>query len=560
MTLPQVRWLTFFTRPANKGKELMLEYNERAAVSRIIIPALIEAWGTTDRQRYVAWNAAVESARAGSITALDEIEHWLRLLPETVTPAELEERHPGAYGECKLAFPVLLQERRHSPIKVRSRALHHLGEIRRVSTAARELHSAGWSASAGPEGDTGVLRCLGALLSQSHASLRDLYEVSTPDVERLVDLVTTDPHVYGARLMGGGFGGNVLALTTAEHAAEVVTRTQSLFYEPEQRQAEKEGSVMVSTPGDGLSALDFETATRTTLEFFNANWRESERFREPICRMLDQLIPDPSSPEIWPVIVAAGRGRRAKESGIPVPKPLASVAGTPALKWVLEAVQTEQLRVRPPVIIVSPSTEAAVRDLLQDHEVIYVTQPRALGTGDAVLCACEHMRNYRGRTLVVWGTQPVLRPETVRRTVRLAAIFPDYDMVVPTTLISHPYAPLLRDEQGNVRASRETYLEQAKGSAFGETNIGLFVAWNEVLFRILSELRQALWQESERCYRRPGGELGFPNELITYLSERPGGVLASPIADFREEKGIKSHQDLAVCERYLRELGASPRR
>jgi CTP:molybdopterin cytidylyltransferase MocA len=399
-----------------------------------------------------------------------------------------------------------------------------------------------------------VLRCLGALLSQSHASLRDRYEVSTPDVERLIDFVTADTRVYGARLMGGGFGGNVLALTTAEHAGDVVARMQSLFYEPEHRHAVAEGSVMVSTPGDGLSALDFETATRATVEFFNSAWRDSERFREPIRRMLDQLIIDPAATETWPVIVAAGRGRRARESGIPVPKPLVPVAGTPALKRVLDAIQSMELRMRPPVIIVSPETERPVRDLLQGYDVIYATQPHALGTGDAVLCAHELMKDFRGRTLVIWGTQPVIRAETVRGTIRLAAIFPDYDMVVPTAVTSDPYAPLLRDECGNVRASRETHLEHAECSRYGETNIGLFVVSNVVLFRVLSELRQAFWLENERRYDRPGGELGFPNELITHLCGRRGGVLASPIADFREEKGIKSQADIAVCERYIREL------
>jgi galactokinase len=52
---------------------------------------------------------------------------------------------------------------------------------------------------------------LGALLSASHASLRDLYEVSTPAVEATVERMRA-AGATGARLMGGGFGGSVLAL------------------------------------------------------------------------------------------------------------------------------------------------------------------------------------------------------------------------------------------------------------------------------------------------------------------------------------------------------------
>jgi galactokinase len=55
------------------------------------------------------------------------------------------------------------------------------------------------------------LRELGALLDASHASLRDLYEVSTPELERTVN-ATRDAGAAGARVIGGGFGGSVLGL------------------------------------------------------------------------------------------------------------------------------------------------------------------------------------------------------------------------------------------------------------------------------------------------------------------------------------------------------------
>ena len=57
----------------------------------------------------------------------------------------------------------------------------------------------------------GDLPAVGGLLDASHASLRDLYEVSTPAVERAVKRLREDG-AAGARLMGGGFGGSVLGL------------------------------------------------------------------------------------------------------------------------------------------------------------------------------------------------------------------------------------------------------------------------------------------------------------------------------------------------------------
>ncbi|MFL6192576.1 MAG: galactokinase [Thermoanaerobaculia bacterium] len=53
---------------------------------------------------------------------------------------------------------------------------------------------------------------LGKLLYASHESLRDDYEVSTPEIDRLVDLARQEPDVYGARITGGGFGGSIVVV------------------------------------------------------------------------------------------------------------------------------------------------------------------------------------------------------------------------------------------------------------------------------------------------------------------------------------------------------------
>jgi galactokinase len=53
---------------------------------------------------------------------------------------------------------------------------------------------------------------LGELLRASHISLRDDFEVSTPEVDAVVERAWAVPGCLGARIMGGGFGGSVLAL------------------------------------------------------------------------------------------------------------------------------------------------------------------------------------------------------------------------------------------------------------------------------------------------------------------------------------------------------------
>ncbi|HUY74280.1 MAG TPA: galactokinase family protein [Candidatus Dormibacteraeota bacterium] len=59
---------------------------------------------------------------------------------------------------------------------------------------------------------------IGVLLNESHQSLRDDFEVSTPTVDALVERARLGPGCRGARIMGAGFGGSVLALVDREQA------------------------------------------------------------------------------------------------------------------------------------------------------------------------------------------------------------------------------------------------------------------------------------------------------------------------------------------------------
>jgi galactokinase len=85
------------------------------------------------------------------------------------------------------------------------RARHVVSENRRVLDTVAALRS----------GDDAALR---ALFAASHESLRDDFEVSVPDVDRLVTIAQADPDVLAARMTGGGFGGSIVALARRGHA------------------------------------------------------------------------------------------------------------------------------------------------------------------------------------------------------------------------------------------------------------------------------------------------------------------------------------------------------
>ncbi|HOA87000.1 MAG TPA: galactokinase [Microbacteriaceae bacterium] len=105
------------------------------------------------------------------------------------------------------------------------RARHVLTENARVLAAVTLLDAHGDPARSG-DALARDMRAIGALLDASHASLRDDFEVSTPELDLAAESARA-AGALGARMTGGGFGGAVIALVpTAQNAAiaEAVTR------------------------------------------------------------------------------------------------------------------------------------------------------------------------------------------------------------------------------------------------------------------------------------------------------------------------------------------------
>src|SRR5262249_49433041 len=68
------------------------------------------------------------------------------------------------------------------------------------------------------------LETLGQLFYASHASMRDDYQVSVPEVDFIVDLARAEKTIFGARLTGGGFGGSVVLLIRAGFGRAIAER------------------------------------------------------------------------------------------------------------------------------------------------------------------------------------------------------------------------------------------------------------------------------------------------------------------------------------------------
>lgn len=118
------------------------------------------------------------------------------------------------------------------------RARHVVGENRRVLEGAEALRG-------------GDFERLGHLMARSHASLRDDYEVSCPELEAMVAIASRTEGCLGARLMGAGFGGAAIALVAATHI-ESFCRTVEADYGAQTGLA---GRTLVTWPSAGAGIV-----------------------------------------------------------------------------------------------------------------------------------------------------------------------------------------------------------------------------------------------------------------------------------------------------------------
>jgi galactokinase len=125
---------------------------------------------------------------------------------------------------------------------VRRRARHVITENDRTVSAGQALAAAD-------------LKTVGTLMVASHASLRDDFEVSCPELDLLVETALSVEGVYGARLTGAGFGGSMVALLQPEAAADFTDAIAARYGSVFGRQA----NVHVCKASEGVSEITNDT-------------------------------------------------------------------------------------------------------------------------------------------------------------------------------------------------------------------------------------------------------------------------------------------------------------
>jgi galactokinase len=125
--------------------------------------------------------------------------------------ARLRQDIPGLNFLGELDFDQLHRHRASLGDTLFRRSRHVVCECARVGEASRALQA-------------GNLELLGALINESHDSLREDFEVSCPELDALVEIARAGDGVLGSRMMGGGFGGCTISLVRPGQLSESARR------------------------------------------------------------------------------------------------------------------------------------------------------------------------------------------------------------------------------------------------------------------------------------------------------------------------------------------------
>ncbi|HLV87613.1 MAG TPA: galactokinase [Candidatus Sulfotelmatobacter sp.] len=153
------------------------------------------------------------------------VKHDLATGTYNIRRAECEEgvryfaqRNPSVRALRDVSLELLEQHASDLPPAILKRCSHVIHENQRTLDAANAFRR-------------GDIKRMGALMCESHRSLRDLYEVSCRELDVMVESAHGLPGFIGGRMTGGGFGGCTVNLVRKEHARDFSDQIAGRFRE-----------------------------------------------------------------------------------------------------------------------------------------------------------------------------------------------------------------------------------------------------------------------------------------------------------------------------------------
>lgn len=234
--------------------------------------------------------------------------------------------------------------------------------------------------------------------------------------------------------------------------------------------------------------------------------------------------------------MAAGKGTRLKSKRAKV---LHQIGGKPLLAHVIAAAA----RIVPAedIYVVVGHQAEEVRAAVTDTGVNFVLQPEQRGTGHAIMCAREQVRQYRN-LLVLSGDVPLIRPATIER-VRDFHLARKAAMTILTAEPAEPfgYGRVIRAGSENIKAIVEQKALSKAQQKVREINSGIYAFATGPLFADIDRLT------SDNAHHE-----FYLTDMAALLVKRKAKVMAIKAGDPEEVLGANTLAELASLDAQLR--------
>ena len=238
------------------------------------------------------------------------------------------------------------------------------------------------------------------------------------------------------------------------------------------------------------------------------------------------------------IILAAGISKRMNTK---LAKVLHEVCGRPMLAYVLDACR--EAGISKMYVVVGFSSEHVKERFADDNNIIWVQQEEPLGTGHAVLCCKEHLKDFEGETLILCGDGPLIRSGTLKTLIEKHESGQSA-ATLATALLDDPsgYGRIIRDTYGNIQGIIEDSDCTEAQLAIKEINPSNYLFNNKVLFEALENIKPDNVKKEYYLTDAVSGIIGTGHkvEAITAVSRE-------------EAVGINSREQLSAASKIMQQ-------
>ena len=232
------------------------------------------------------------------------------------------------------------------------------------------------------------------------------------------------------------------------------------------------------------------------------------------------------------VIMAAGKGTRMNSE---IPKVLHELSNKTLISHVIDTAR--QLNPEKIIVIIGHEAEM-VRQSIDASDILFSYQFEQKGTGHAIMQTEEHLKDFKGQTLVLSGDVPMIKKSTLSSLIEKQTEN-NFDASMLTSELVDPsgYGRVIKDSNGNLQEVREHKDCNDQELLIKEINSGIYIFKNQMLFDLLPKLKN---QNAQSEYYLP--------DVLPMIVALGGNIGLEKSNNFTEIQGVNTLEQLNELE------------